>query len=178
MTKPDRFDWARRVSRAKVRRLYQSDAQGTLDHDLLDEVGYGIYARCSDMFEVQQARKGGPVPCRNCRAPIPRQGRRWPQARRKAELLCCAACDWQVTWGEYFASYSGNRMLPDNRIGCDDAEEKMLLFTSAEACVKHAFEFNQLNGANNARVELCWSADPEWTLLPADKWKLPSGNEP
>ena len=53
MPKQDQFHWARRVSRAKVRRLYQSDALGLLDRDLLDEVGYGMYARCCDTFEVQ-----------------------------------------------------------------------------------------------------------------------------
>jgi hypothetical protein len=112
MPNPGKFHWARRVSRAKVRRLYQSDAQGMLDLDLLDEVGYGMYARCRDMFEVQQARDSGQVPCRHCHTPIPRQGHRWPHARRKAERLRCGACDWQVTWGEYYDSYSGNRMLP------------------------------------------------------------------
>jgi len=36
MPKLDKFHWARRVSQAKVRRLYQSDARGMLDTDLLD----------------------------------------------------------------------------------------------------------------------------------------------
>ena len=102
MPKTDRFHWARRVSRARVRRLYQSDAQGMLDLDLLDEVGYGIYARCKDMFEVQQSRDGEHVLCRDCRLPIPRLGQRWPHKRRKAEVLHCTACGWQVTWGEYY----------------------------------------------------------------------------
>jgi hypothetical protein len=54
----DKFHWARRVARDKVRRLYESDAQGRLDVELLDDVGYGFYVRCRDMFQVAQARYG------------------------------------------------------------------------------------------------------------------------
>jgi hypothetical protein len=56
------FHWARRGSRHKVRRLYESDAQGLLDTDLLDEVGYGMYARCRDMFQVWQSQNRSPLP--------------------------------------------------------------------------------------------------------------------
>jgi hypothetical protein len=112
MPQPDKFHWARRVSRTRIRRLYLSDAQGRLDLDLLDEVGYGIYARCCDMFEVQASRDSDAVRCRGCGAAIPRERRRWTHVGRKAERLHCAACGWEVTWGEYYDSYTGQCMLP------------------------------------------------------------------
>lgn len=44
-----------------------------LDTDLLDEVGYGMYARRHDMFQVRQARDGR-VACQHCAAEIQRRG--------------------------------------------------------------------------------------------------------
>ena len=48
---------SRRVPRHKIRRLYESDARGMLDEELLDDVGYGIYARCQDIIDFG-GRKG------------------------------------------------------------------------------------------------------------------------
>ena len=48
----NRFHWAERVSRRDIQRLYESDAQGMLDQELLDEVHYAIYVRVRDMFDV------------------------------------------------------------------------------------------------------------------------------
>ena len=57
---------------AKIRRLYESDAQGMLDQDLLDDVGYSIHVRCRDILEVSEARRGH-VKCRSCENVIQRQ---------------------------------------------------------------------------------------------------------
>jgi len=37
--------WSRRVSPGKIRRLYESDANGMLDEELMVEVGYGTTQR-------------------------------------------------------------------------------------------------------------------------------------
>ena len=37
--------WSRRVSPEKIRRLYESDANGMLDEELMVEVGYGTTQR-------------------------------------------------------------------------------------------------------------------------------------
>ena len=39
----DKFHWAKRVSRRDIQRLYESDANGLRDEDLLNEVHYAIY---------------------------------------------------------------------------------------------------------------------------------------
>lgn len=64
MPEHDKFHWAPRVSRRDIQRLYESDARGMLDEDLLDRVHYAIHARVSDMFEVRQAQQFGRVNCR------------------------------------------------------------------------------------------------------------------
>ncbi len=66
MTGQDKFHWAKRVSRRDIQRLYESDAQGVLDEELLDQVHFAIHARVSDMFDVREAQQTGRVKCREC----------------------------------------------------------------------------------------------------------------
>ena len=114
-----KIHWSRSVSRDKIRRLYESDARGMLDEELLDDVGYGIYARCEDMLEVAEADKGR-VKCRNCGNIIVRQegeeaehpGVGTVLGGGEAEMLKCDECSWQTTWGEYCKSLRGKNMRP------------------------------------------------------------------
>lgn len=110
MAEPDKFHWAKRVARRDIQRLYESDARGMLDEDLLDKVHYAIHARVVDMFEVREAQQHGRVTCRECGAPVAQPYRFG--GRNKDNLLRCEQCGWQVTCGEYYASYSGKSLLP------------------------------------------------------------------
>lgn len=65
-----RIRWASRVDPLKIRRLYRSDAQGILDQDLLDDVGYGIYVRCQALLEVAATWRGK-VKCWQCDNVLP-----------------------------------------------------------------------------------------------------------
>jgi hypothetical protein len=106
----DKFRWARRVPRNQVRRLYERDGQGIRDDELLNEVGYGFYARCCDMFQIQQARNGV-VTCRGCGVKIVRRRHAMAGNAHKDEVLSCPKCGWEVTWGEYYRSFTGSRMV-------------------------------------------------------------------
>jgi RNase P subunit RPR2 len=110
----DKFRWAERVSRRDIQRLYQSDAQGMLDRELLDQVHYAIYARICDMFEVREAQQFGRVKCRGCRQPIPQPYQMG--GRNKNNVLECAKCGWSVTCGEFYDSYTGKSMLPGSAV--------------------------------------------------------------
>ncbi|MBI5289694.1 MAG: hypothetical protein HY873_12045, partial [Chloroflexi bacterium] len=46
MAGADEIQWARRVKPEVIRRLYTRDAKGIVDEELIDEVGYAMYARC------------------------------------------------------------------------------------------------------------------------------------
>jgi ribosomal protein L37AE/L43A len=105
-----KFHWAGRVSRRDIQRLYESDARGMLDEELLNEVYYGIYARVRDMFEVREAQQFGRVKCRHCGAPIAQPYQMG--GRNKDKVLECVKCGWTVTCGEFYDSYSGKSMLP------------------------------------------------------------------
>jgi len=85
--------WAPRVSRKEIRRLYETDAKGIYDEDLINEVGYGLLARCQSFIDANEAR-AGKARCPNCYAFV-------THSCRKEEILQCS-CGWELTWGEYF----------------------------------------------------------------------------
>ena len=82
-------EWAPRVRQADVRRLYEDDARGIHDGDLIDEVGYGLLARCESFITANLAR-AGELPCPACSRPVSRE-----------EGLKCE-CGWELPWKEYF----------------------------------------------------------------------------
>jgi ribosomal protein L37AE/L43A len=93
--------WSRRVDPQKIRRLYESDAQGMLDEDLLNDVGYGIYVCCRESVELGEAARGS-VKCRNCGQTIVR---RLVDGRfDDSEILKCRACGWEIWCGDYHKS--------------------------------------------------------------------------
>ena len=98
---PIRIRWAERVPPHKIRRLYESDARGLLDEELLDDVGYGIYERCQDIIELREAQRGR-VKCRNCGSIILRQTVNGEFD--STEVLKCDQCSWQIACGDYHKS--------------------------------------------------------------------------
>jgi len=85
--------WAPRVPKWKIRQLYETDAQGRVDEELLDEVGYALFARCQSFIAAQEAIQGRAI-CPRCQAVIVHEG-------QSDELLRCA-CGWQLSWDAYF----------------------------------------------------------------------------
>jgi hypothetical protein len=85
--------WASRVTQKEIRRLYETDARGIYDEDLINEVGYGLLARCQSFIEANQACEGK-VRCPQCSAIVRHE-------RGKEDILRCA-CGWELSWREYF----------------------------------------------------------------------------
>jgi len=94
--------WAAKIPRQKIKRLYEQDAQGIHDEELVDDVGIGLYARCDSMLLVTAANLGRPL-CIECRAEMPHS---W----QKEFVSTCPACGWSITTGEYGASYKGQTL--------------------------------------------------------------------
>ena len=94
--------WAPRLKWAQVRRLYQMDALGVVDEDLIQEVGLALEARCEAILAVHDAQRGR-VHCPRCA----REDRvRLIQHTGKAEdVLRCRECGWETTFGAYQATY-------------------------------------------------------------------------
>ena len=57
--------WAHRVRKSWIARLYRSCGEGLLDEELIDAVGFALYARCVSMLQVTEAVHGRP-PCPRC----------------------------------------------------------------------------------------------------------------
>ena len=65
--------WAPRVNPTKIRRLYRTARLGIYDDDLLQSVGWELYARCADIAMVADVFPEGRVPCPLCRTKVKRQ---------------------------------------------------------------------------------------------------------
>ena len=87
-------DWASRVNPILIRRLYQTDAHGIVDEELIDAVGFALYARCQSTLQATEAHAGRII-CPECGSLVGRDGVPW----LKGAILDCASCGWQE---EYF----------------------------------------------------------------------------
>jgi hypothetical protein len=108
-TFPDAFTdgirprWQPRVPQHQIRRLYENDARGILDEDLVQEVAISLYLRCQSILVATEAHEG--------RAACPRCGGKIPHDWNKNALITCAGCGWQTTWGAYFKTYQDKQLV-------------------------------------------------------------------
>ena len=67
--------WADRVKQVSIRRLYRSARIGIYDEDVLQDVGYALFARCVDIAAVADAFGRGKVhvPCPKCKTRVQRR---------------------------------------------------------------------------------------------------------
>ena len=93
--------WARRVPEREIRALYASDARGIVDEELIDDVGYAMYARCESIVAVTEAHAGRAT-CHACGEIIKHL---W---KKDEEMVC--VCGWRTTWGEYLNSYQRKQL--------------------------------------------------------------------
>jgi hypothetical protein len=96
--------WAPRLSRARLRRLYQLDALGVIDSELIDLVGHALEARCESILAVHDAQRGR-VHCPRCAREDRTQLSERPMAHDPDTPFVCPACGWRTTWGAYRATY-------------------------------------------------------------------------
>jgi len=102
MSDRSEIEWSPRVSLAKIRALYVNEARGTCDDELIEEVGFGLLARCQSIFEYTEACEEGKVRCKRCQ----KQGQTTIIQRKlnkPSPLLRCPVCGWQVRWRVYKA---------------------------------------------------------------------------
>jgi hypothetical protein len=94
------FQWARRLSKNDIYRLYTSDASGFLDEELLEEVGTGFYARCETIKQVTERL------CPDCSQVI--QGAF--DGENPDRPIACQRCQWTSKWKHYHSSYKTDRI--------------------------------------------------------------------
>jgi hypothetical protein len=96
------ISWARRVPQEMIRRLYELDAQGIRDEELLTEVGWRLRARCESFIAAVEASRG--------RAPCPKCGAVIAHASQPEEILVCSGCGWSLPWKEYFQTFQHKQL--------------------------------------------------------------------
>ena len=62
--------WSPRVKPIKIRRLYRYIQLGIYDDLLLHDVGWELYARCTDIATVADVFREGRVPCPQCKTKV------------------------------------------------------------------------------------------------------------
>lgn len=102
----EEVSWAPRVSQRAVRRLYESEACGLLDKELVDEVGIALLLRCEDILQIDQAVAYGVIVCPRCK----RKGILTTFRRDKDEPLRCPRCPWSITWQAYHRTFKGQQL--------------------------------------------------------------------
>lgn len=106
--------WSPRVSKAKVRQLYERSCQGVWDEALIDDVGMTLYLRCRDILAIHQAETEMRVTCPRCdhagkSTLIDRQGNRWTP-------ITCPVCGWSMTWVEYHSTFQRRQLNPGGAV--------------------------------------------------------------
>ncbi len=107
MTGADEVRWSRRVKPEVIRRLYTLDAKGVVDEDLINEVGYAMYARCLSIRAVTRAHAGKAM-CPRCRSDVLRADPDWKRWKKDEPMVC--PCGWETTWGAYHKTYQGKQL--------------------------------------------------------------------
>jgi hypothetical protein len=93
-----RIRWAPKVKQEKIWSLYQQDARGIMDEELIDEVGWALYSRCQSILWVTDRNR---VSCPRCHQVIVCPSERWS----RDVPIVCPRCAWQATFGQWRDSW-------------------------------------------------------------------------
>jgi len=99
--------WAPRLCPDRLRRLYETDARGIIDEELLDEVAFTLYSRCDSILTVTESI-WGKTKCPRCGC--------WITPAEEGRLHC-PQCDWQATRAEYHSSWEHQQLNGTNARG-------------------------------------------------------------
>ena len=94
------FQWAPRLSKNDIYRLYVSDASGLLDEALLEKVGIALYSRCETIRQVTERL------CPQCSKVI--QGAF--DGDDPNRQVACQQCQWTSQWKYYHLSFKNDRI--------------------------------------------------------------------
>jgi hypothetical protein len=103
----DEVRWAPRVNPSLIRRLYETDARGIVDDELIDEVGCALHARCQGILRATEAHEGGKVRCHRCGHLIVLPAGVW---RQQDVAITCDSCAWSVPGRGYLKTYQDKHL--------------------------------------------------------------------
>jgi hypothetical protein len=95
----NKYRWSPPVSRDKIKRLYESDAKGLINSELLDDIGFAIYTRCLQGQEECELMDMGKIKCHNCGEIL----------NYSSGIITCK-CSYQYMYRDYRRSFRANNM--------------------------------------------------------------------
>jgi hypothetical protein len=95
----NKFSWSPKLSRQKLAKLYKSDANGFQDEEMIDDVGYTLYARCLQGRDERLLIESKKIKCHNCKNILP----------ASSALIQCQ-CGNQYLFREYMRSFRKEKM--------------------------------------------------------------------
>ena len=120
--------WAPRVPMEWLQRLYEADAAGIVDDELIEKVGFRLYERCRDCIVVHDASLGRRFVCPQCHSELDVSG------DGTERQVSCSSCSRTTDFQTFHASWrhkelAGPRALHEEFIASWDrarnAREKM-----------------------------------------------------
>jgi hypothetical protein len=136
--------WSDRVPQAMIRRLYESDAAGLTDDDLLDCVGTMLYARSADILYIHDFLKGE-YRCPRCEL----LDGRGPEMAGEDDARTCPACGFALSKAALRESFRKKQLNPGGAVPAFEryigdwkkastAQQKMLAIDA----VIHSFHYS------------------------------------
>jgi hypothetical protein len=136
--------WAPKVRPERLRRLYECDAAGRLDDDLLTDVGWALLARCESIIRVTRRQ----VRCPVC-ADIVDVG---ASAEDPDAVSACKTCGWTTSFRTWHASWRHRDLHGRNALpaferfvaefpGAPSSAAKMLAIDRLVHAVHHDLRF-------------------------------------
>lgn len=105
------IQWNAKVPQAKIWQLYENDARGLADDQLVDEVGFALYARCQSILLVHAHE----VRCAHCDQTFA-TGWQWHK-RFDTMVIRCPHCQaWEITGKQYRESIQVENLAASNAL--------------------------------------------------------------
>jgi len=97
--------WNKKVPQILITRLYNQSVTGICDDELVDEVGWALYARCESIISVSMGFEKKLLICPKCGKEV---------ALIDGVFDC--TCDFRATWEEFRASYRRKQLHASNAL--------------------------------------------------------------
>ena len=104
----EKIQWAPKVSRSRIWRLYQNDARGAIDEALVEDVGWALLQRCRSILHVSRRE----VECPRCGTVI------LLSPVGSSDVVDCPTpgCDWATTTAAWHASWRHQDLIGSNAL--------------------------------------------------------------
>jgi hypothetical protein len=95
----NKYRWSPKISRQKLKTLYENDAKMLQDEELIDDIGFALYARCLQGRDERVLIETGKVRCHNC-----------GKILNYSKGLMECDCGYQYLFRDYMRSFRKNNM--------------------------------------------------------------------